>query len=157
MGMTWEQFWEQDSSLVKDYREAYRLRQEEANYTAWLNGLYIYEALCLASPLFRAFSKSGTRAGEYPQKPHEFAVPKHMTEQERNEQKMRAGMAYMEKMTAQFNKSFFQKQKAKELDAQKQQAKEEKKKTGNGGNATGQVNPVTSDQSTDRKGETKDG
>lgn len=155
MGMTWEQFWEQDSSLVKDYREAYRIRQEEANHTAWLNGLYIYEALCLASPLFRAFSKSGTRAGEYPQKPHEFAVPKRMTEQERNEQKMRAGMAYMEKMTAQFNKSFFQKQKAKELAEQK--AREEKKKTGNGKKDAGQASAVTSEQSTDRKGETKDG
>ena len=114
MGMTWEQFWEQDSSLVKDYREAHRLRLEEDNYLAWLHGLYIYEALCNASPLFRAFSKSGTRAGPYPEKPHEFQSRKRMTVEEENQAKQRAGMAYMQRMTARFNQNFFQKQKAAE-------------------------------------------
>ena len=118
MGMTWEQFWEQDSSLVKDYREAKRLKLEEENYIAWLHGLYIYEALCNASPLFRAFSRSGTRAAPYPDKPHEFEAPKPMTEEERNEQMMQDGMAYMERMTAQFNRNFYQKQ------AQEEAAKE---------------------------------
>jgi len=110
MGMTWEQFWEQDSSLVMDYRKAKRLRIEEQNYVAWLHGLYIYEALCDASPLFRAFSKSGTTAQPYPDKPHELQPEKKLTEEEENEQKMRAGMAYMEQMTARFNKSFYQRQ-----------------------------------------------
>lgn len=114
MGMTWEQFWEQDSSLVRDYREAKRLKLEEDNYVAWLHGLYIYEALCNASPLFRAFSKSGTRAAPYPEKPHEFERQEHLTEEEQNEKKMRAGMAYMERMTAQFNRSFYQRQAMEE-------------------------------------------
>lgn len=112
MGMTWEQFWEQDSSLVKDYREAHRIHLEEVNYTAWLHGLYIYEALCNASPLFRSFSKSGTRAGPYPEKPHEFQEKEHLTEEQQNERKMQAGMAYMERMTAQFNQSFWRRQAA---------------------------------------------
>lgn len=115
MGMTWEQFWEQDSALVKDYREAKKLRIDEENYIAWLHGLYIYEALCKASPLFRAFSKSGTTAMPYPEKPHEFERRKPMTEEEENEQKMRAGMAYMQRMTARFNQAFYQRQKANEL------------------------------------------
>lgn len=116
MGMTWEQFWEQDSSLVKDYREAYQIRQDEINQNAWLQGLYIYDALCLASPLFRSFSKSGTRAGEYPQKPYEFAngTRKRLTPKQENERKMMAGMAAMEKMAARFNQSFYRKQKEKE-------------------------------------------
>ena len=124
MGMTWEQFWEQDSSLVKDYREAKQIRLDEANYIAWLHGLYIYEALCNASPLFRSFSKSGTRAGPYPEKPHEFKREEHLTEEQENERKEKAGMAYMERMTAQFNQSFFRRQKAQE-EAQKQQGKGE--------------------------------
>ena len=114
MGMTWEQFWEQDSELVKYYREAHQLKLEEENYLAWLHGLYTYEALCNASPLFRAFSKSGTRAGPYPEKPHEFQHRKRMTEEEANEKKMRDGIAYMERMTARFNQSFYQRQKAEE-------------------------------------------
>lgn len=107
MGMTWEQFWEGDSALVKDYREAQRLRMEQENYVAWLHGLYIYEALCLASPLFRAFSKPGTTAGAYPEKPHEFEPAKKLTEEEENEKKMQAGIAYMERMTARFNQEFY--------------------------------------------------
>lgn len=114
MGMTWEQFWEQDSSLVRDYREAKRLRLEEENCIAWLHGLYIYEALCNASPLFRAFSKSGTRAEPYPERPHEFEQKKPMTEEEKNEKMMQDGIAYMERMTARFNQSFYQKQRLEE-------------------------------------------
>lgn len=132
MGMTWEQFWEQDSALVKDYREAKRLRIDEENYVAWLHGLYIYEALCNASPLFRAFSKSGTTARPYPDKPHELERRKRMTEKEENEQKMRDGMAYMQRMTARFNQAFYQKQKAMEL-AGKQTIAVQKGETKDGG------------------------
>ena len=126
MGMTWEQFWEQDCSLVKDFREAHRIRLEEENYIAWLHGLYIYEALCNVSPLFRAFSKSGTRAGPYPEKPHEFDRREHLTEEQENERKMKAGMAQMARIAERFNKSFFQKQKQKE----EQKAQEEKRPEG---------------------------
>ena len=37
-----------------------------------------------------------------------------MTEEERNEQMMQDGMAYMERMTAQFNRNFYQKQAQEE-------------------------------------------
>lgn len=114
MGMTWEQFWEQDSALVKDYREAQKIRIDQINYEAWLHGLYIYEALCNASPLFRSFSKSGTRAGPYPEKPHEFEHKERLTPEQENERKMKAGMAYMERMTARFNKAFYNRQKHEE-------------------------------------------
>lgn len=114
MGMTWEQFWEQDSSLVKDYREAQQLRMDQINYTAWLNGLYVYEALCNASPLFRSFSRSGTRAGPYPEKPHEFERKEHLTPEQENDRKEKAGMAAMEAIAAKFNQSFFQRQKTEE-------------------------------------------
>lgn len=115
MGMTYEQFWEQDVMLARYYRKAYQLRQEEQNRLAWLQGMYFYEALCDVSPILHAFAKSGTRTRPFPDKPYEFSVPKKMTKKERNEQKKQAAVDYMERMTARFNQSF-----AKRLSDKKQ-------------------------------------
>lgn len=114
MGMTYEEFWEMDCSLVKDYREAKRLRLDEANYVAWLNGLYVYDALCKASPLFRAFSRSGTTAAPYPDKPYEFQRQEKLTPEQEGERKQQAAIAYMDQIADRFNRSFFQKKKQEE-------------------------------------------
>lgn len=73
--MTYEQYWEQDSELVKYYRKAFELRQEEQNRAAWLQGMYIYEAIADLAPILHAFAKRGTKARPYPQKPYEFQKP----------------------------------------------------------------------------------
>ena len=111
MGMTYEQFWEQDSSLVIPFRKAYKIRQEQENQQAWLQGLYIYAAL--GSVIGQAFSKRGTRIDPYPEKPFDFEEARRKKKAENNQAKMNAGIAYMQKMTAQFNQSFFAKQKKK--------------------------------------------
>ena len=59
MGMTYRQFWDEDCRLVVPYRQAYKIRQEEINRTAWLNGLYIQRAV--ASVL--------SKKAKYPKKP----------------------------------------------------------------------------------------
>lgn len=106
MGMTGEQFWEQDCLLVIPYRKAYRIRIEQENRFAWLQGMYIYEALCDVSPVLHAFAKSGTTVRPYPDKPYEFAPAKKPTEAEKNAQKMQNAVDFMERMTARFNQSF---------------------------------------------------
>lgn len=73
--MTYEQFWEQDSWLVKYYRKAYELRREEMNWQAWLQGMYIYEAISDIAPVLHPFAKKGTRARKYSEKPYEFKKP----------------------------------------------------------------------------------
>lgn len=75
IGMTYEQYWEGDSWLVKYYRKAYEMRQEEQNRAAWLHGMYIYEAIADISPVLHPFAKRGTRARKYPEKPYEFQKP----------------------------------------------------------------------------------
>lgn len=57
-GMTYEQYWDGDPSMVRAYRKAYELRLEEENFKLWLQGKYIYDALCFVSPILRAFSKA---------------------------------------------------------------------------------------------------
>lgn len=75
IGMTYEQYWEQDSELVKYYRKAQEIKRDEANWAAWLQGLYVYEAIADISPILHAFAKKGTRAREYSKKPYEFNKP----------------------------------------------------------------------------------
>ena len=113
MGMTYTQFWEEDCALVIPYRKAYKLRLDHENYNAWLQGLYIYEALGCVSPLLHAFAQRGTRAEPYPDKPYEFTSAKKQSEQKNNETKMQNAVNFMEKLTAQFNKQFREKQAAK--------------------------------------------
>lgn len=69
MGMTPKQFWDDDYTLVIAYREAWKLRLEENNRNMWIQGLYIYEALCDVSPLLHAFAKRGTKPHEYLNEP----------------------------------------------------------------------------------------
>lgn len=77
LGMTYDQYWNEDCTLVKAYREAYEMRREERNHDLWLQGLYIYNALCAVSPLFR-FSTKPQKAHPYVEAP--FAVTKKETE-----------------------------------------------------------------------------
>lgn len=79
MGMTYEQFWEQDSWLVKYWRRAYEIRQDENNRQAWLQGMYIYEAIADISPILHPFAKKGTKARPYAKKPYEFSKPEKPT------------------------------------------------------------------------------
>lgn len=99
--MSAEEFWEGDTTLPKFYLEAYKIRKErekeELNYNAWLQGMYIYEALCDVSPVLRAFVKKGTKPIEYPNKPYALksqsdkeTEPKEVTETEVNNERLKA-------------------------------------------------------------------
>ncbi len=72
MGMTREEFWEEDPSLVRAYKKAHWLRFQEQNRLAWLQGRYFYDALCAASPIFRDFAKRGTQPAPYHDEPIQF-------------------------------------------------------------------------------------
>lgn len=69
IGMTPKQFWDMDCTLARDYRLADEYKQERKNQEMWMMGMYVYDALTCASPLFRSFSKSGTKAHPYVKQP----------------------------------------------------------------------------------------
>jgi len=83
IGMTYEQYWNEDCCLVKYYREAFKLQRERDNERLWLQGMYIYEALCDVSPVLRAFAKKGTKPIEYSTQP--YAITKEEIERRRIE------------------------------------------------------------------------
>lgn len=65
IGMTYDQYWNDDATLVKDYHKAHELKRSAKNEELWLQGLYIYEALLDVAPILNAFAKAGTKPSEY--------------------------------------------------------------------------------------------
>ena len=70
IGMSYDEFWNQDVALVRVYRKADEIRQRRENQVAWLQGMYIYNALCNVSPIFHAFAKKGTKPQPYVEEPY---------------------------------------------------------------------------------------
>ena len=83
MGMSPAEYWEGDAKLTQYYRKAYRFKQEEANHLAWLQGLYVYDAVSTAlHNALRGMGKNPPPAKDYAKEP--FALFKQeKTEEER--------------------------------------------------------------------------
>ena len=97
IGMTYDEFWNQDVKLVEVYRKAMELRDKRRNQEFWLQGMYIYEALCDASPLFRFSMKKGVV------KPEPYAKePYPITAAEVREREERDARAKEERLKAEF-------------------------------------------------------
>lgn len=84
IGMSYELYWYGEPNLVKAYREADELRVDRMNYEAWLQGLYVYQAVGALYPVFNPFSKQ-KKAEEY------LKEPIVITERARNQKAMEEG------------------------------------------------------------------
>ncbi len=74
IGMTYDLYWNGDCLLPKYYRESYKMSRDRINQELWLQGAYIYDALCKVSPILNAFAKSGTKPQPYPEKPYSLEI-----------------------------------------------------------------------------------
>lgn len=73
IGMSYAEYWEGDSKLAQYYRKAYRIKQDEINNNAWLQGMYIYDAVSTAlHNALRGMGKSKPPARDYAKQPYEF-------------------------------------------------------------------------------------
>ena len=107
IGMTYDQFWNEDCELVKFYRKAAQIRQDLKNQDAWLQGAYFYEALVDAAPILRAFAKKGTKPRPYSTSPYALTVKEQKKEKEAKEKAVSSkGKRYMEALMASTNKKF---------------------------------------------------
>ena len=70
IGMSYAEYWEGDPALARYYRKAYQIKQEEINNNAWLQGLYIYDAVSTA--MHNALRDKKTRIREYAKQPYDF-------------------------------------------------------------------------------------
>lgn len=70
IGMSSAEYWSGDSSLVRYYRKAHKFKQDEFNNNAWLQGLYVYDAVSTA--IYNALRGKNTKARDYAQQPYNF-------------------------------------------------------------------------------------
>ena len=98
IGMSFEEYWVRDPKLTQYYRKAYKIKQEEINNNAWLQGLYFYDALsCSLHNALRGFGKNKLPPQNYAKKPYEFNKEK--TEKEKaleKEKERQKAIAWME-------------------------------------------------------------
>ena len=107
IGMTPEQYWDGDPLLVKYYRRADELKQKRKNQELWLQGMYIYEALCDVAPIFHAFAKRGTKPNPYSDHPYSLTNKEREDEKKLQEERDREkARRYMEGQMAKINKRF---------------------------------------------------
>lgn len=97
IGMSYEDFWHGDVSMAKAYRCAKELQDKRKNQELWLQGRYIYDAICAAAPLLRfTFSKSPVKASPYLEEPYP------VTAAEASEKEERTAKMKQERLKAEF-------------------------------------------------------
>lgn len=106
MGMTYDQFWRDDPTIVIVYKKTYRIIQEEHKWNNWEGGMYTYEALCKVSPVLHAFSKNGTKPLPFSEKPYgieklEEEISKNNVEEQREKEEKEKQKVENERLRAQ--------------------------------------------------------
>ena len=89
LGMTWDQFWDGDNTMVKYYREAEKIRVENRNTEMWMQGAYIYKVLEAFAPILPAFPKKDAKPGNYLSSPIPF-TDRLQQEQKERENKIKS-------------------------------------------------------------------
>ena len=108
--MTYEQFWNGDPMLAKYYRKADEMKIDRKNQELWLQGLYVYEAICDVAPILQAMAKKGTKARPYTDQPYAI-TEKQRREKAKAEEVAIAnkGKRFMEQFMRVNNKKFGEK------------------------------------------------
>ena len=89
-GMSYDEFWYGDAYLTQFYRDSYKIKVRQMDERMWMQGMYIYEALCDVSPILHAFSKKGTKPLQYPTKPYLAENSQLQTKEEKEQEEKNA-------------------------------------------------------------------
>ena len=94
IGMTYDEFWNQDVAMVRAYRKAHELKRRQQNDALWMQGRYVLDAL-LATVGNMFADKSATK-NEYPAEPYpvtaEQVAEKEAAKRREMEERMKADM-----------------------------------------------------------------
>lgn len=69
MGMTWDEYWHNNTKVHKAYREAFEIRRRDRNNDMYMMGGYIFETMVRVSPLFRSMG-GGNANVSYMEEPY---------------------------------------------------------------------------------------
>ena len=81
IGMSYEDYWENDVFIARFYRRAYDIKKERKNEELWLQGLYVYQAILAIAPALKAMSNAS------PEKYMEEPLPLTETEFKKREKR----------------------------------------------------------------------
>lgn len=121
MGMSYDEFWDSNTSVHRTYREVYELRRKQEEWARWRQGAYFFAALICAAPVLNAFSKNH-EPGKYPQEP----LP--LTEKESREREERDRRINFQNMIERLSK-----ESDNELKLRKDKEEQEVSENGNDG------------------------
>lgn len=92
IGMTYDEFWNQDVAMVRAYRKSYELKRRQQNEALWMQGLYVRDALL--STVGNMFASKSSTPIEYPAEPYpvteEQVEEKKAMEHKKMEERMKA-------------------------------------------------------------------
>ena len=95
IGMSYDEFWNQDVAMVRAYRKADELKRIRQNEALWMQGLYIRDALL--STVGNMFSDKSATPNEYPKSPYpvtaEQVAEREEAERVRTAERIKADMA----------------------------------------------------------------
>ena len=86
-GMSYDEFWYKSPYRTKYYLDSYKRKIKQQDEYMWMQGMYIYEALCKVSPILHAFSKKGTKPLPYSEKPYLYNSDDFKTQEEKEQEK----------------------------------------------------------------------
>lgn len=89
-GMSYDEYWHSSPYRAKFYLEAHKLKVKQKDEEMWMQGMYIYEALCDVSPILHAFSKKGTKPLPYSKRPYMSNINELKTKQDKETEKKNA-------------------------------------------------------------------
>lgn len=86
IGMTYDEFWNQDVAMARAFRKADELNRRRQNQILWMQGVYIREALL--STVGNMFSGKGATPIEYPHEPYPITEEQIKEKEERDRKNM---------------------------------------------------------------------
>lgn len=94
IGMTYNEFWNQDVAMVRAYRKAHELKRRQQNDALWLQGIYVRDALL--ATVGNMFAEKSSKKNEYPAEPYpvsaEQVAEREAAENRKMEERMKADM-----------------------------------------------------------------
>lgn len=102
IGMPYDLFWHGEPWAVRLYRESDRLSMRRADYMAWLQGRYVYDAMCQVAPAYRTFSKR-PKPRPYTEKPYSELLDDREREKT-HEQQLQNGRIVAERIARMVNR-----------------------------------------------------
>lgn len=70
IGVAYDEYWHGNYAMLAFRHKAFEMERERTKYDAWIQGAYVYDALCMVSPVLRAFAKPGTKPTPYHKEPY---------------------------------------------------------------------------------------